>query len=227
LLNLKIKSLDNLTEIEYNNKLNPSFRDEQFKQLELLFEVYRLRNNLKKLRKKLISIEKEVKRDISKPFTNKIEALKVISVEINAKLKKVMLRLKKSYNIFNLLDELENNQCYLVNLDKARKKRNIDTQQYEITKGFYLQKLIKINNHINQLKNIAVLYFQELKNRVIKLEDSRIKLSTEKFRKKISKDEFLKKSDKIESLKHHLEEKLAFLKVEIIDLELDHNLVVT
>jgi len=185
-------SLEKLTEIEYINKINPSFRDEQFEQLELLFEVYRLRNKRRKLRKKLKSIEKDIKPDTSKLTIKKFQALKVVSAEINGKLKNIISRLKESCNIFRLLNEIENTRSYLANLDKARKKRNIDTQQYEMTKGFYLQKLIEINDHINQLKNIAVLYFQVLKDKLITLEDSRIKLSTEKFRKKISKNEFFK-----------------------------------
>jgi hypothetical protein len=219
-------SLEKLTEIEYINKNNLSFRDRQFRQLELLFEYYKLKNKRKKLKKKLKSIEKDIKLDTSKLTIKKLQALKVVSAELNSELKNIMLRLKDSCDIFRLLNEIENNRVYLANLDKTRNKRKIDTQQYEMTKGFYLQKLIEINDHINQLKNIAVLYFQVLKDKLITLEDSRIKLSAEKLRKKISKDEFLKKSDEIESLKHYLEEKLAFLKVEIIDLEFDHNLVV-
>lgn len=220
-------SLEKLTKIECINKINPTSRDEQFKQLELLFEVYRLRYKRKKLRKKLKSIEKDIKPETSKLNIKKLQALKVISAEINSELKSIMLRLKESCDIFKLLNEIENNRVYLANLDEARKKRKIDTQQYEMTKGFYLQKLIEINDHINQLRNIACFYYQKLKNQLITLEDSRIKLSTKKLRKKISKEDFLKKSDELESLKHHLEEKLAFLKVEIIDLVLDHNLVVT
>ena len=52
------------------------------------------------------------------------------------------------------------------------------------------------------------------------LEDQRIRLTTEKMRKSITKDKFKEKSQEFENLKQKIEEKLAFLKVEIIDLNL-------
>ena len=213
--------LKKLTEIEYSNKNKHIFEDERFEQLELLFEIYKLRNIRKKLRKKLKSLEKIIKREYNKNFANKFEAFKIVSTENNAKLEDIMSKLKTSYNIFKLVKDRENNHQYLANLDKARRKGRINSEQYEIAKGFYLQKLIDINDNISHLRDIAISYFQELKDKLIMLEDKRIRLNTEKLRKKITKEEFNQKSSEIESLKHQLEEKLAFLEVEIIDLELE------
>jgi len=210
-----------MTEIKYRNKIKPTSKNEGFQQIELLFEVYKLRNNREKLRLKLKTLEKMIKREINKSLTNKIEAFKLVSAENNVKIKDIISELNISYNIFKMLEDLENNHHYLANLEEARKKRRVNAQEYEMAKGFYLQKSIDIYNSINQLKNIAILYFQELKDNLILLEDQHIKLTTEKLREKVSKEEFNQKSHEIESLKHQLEEKLAFLEVEIIDLELD------
>ncbi len=209
-----------ITEIEYSDEDKPIFRDERFEQLELLFEVYKLRNIRERLRKKLKSLEKMLKRENTKNFVNEIEAFKVVSTENNAKYKDIMSRLKTSYNIFMLVSKLENNQYYLMNLNNERNKEQITIEQYEITKGYYLQKLIDINDSINKLKDNAMSYFQQLKDELINLEDQSIRLTTEKLRKRINKEEFNQKSEKIEVLKHQIEEKLAFLEVEIIDLEI-------
>ena len=214
-------SLKKLVEIEYSNKIKPIFEDERFEQLKLLFEVYKLRNIREKLRKKLKSLEKMIKREYNKDFAKKFEAFKIVSTENNAKLEDIMSKLKNSYNIFKLVNELKNNQQYLTSLNRGRRKGYIDVEQYEITKGYYLQNIIDIHEWINQLKDIAISYFQELKDELIIIEDRRIRLTTEKLRKIITKEEFNQKSDEIESLKHQLEEKLAFLEVEIIDLELE------
>jgi len=210
-----------MTELDYSSKIKPIFQDEQFNQLELLFEIYSLKNVREKLRKKLKSLEKMIIRGYTRNIAKKIEALKVISTENSDRFNKIMSNLKPSYNVFKLVKELENNKQYLANLNKERKKGRIDLEQYEITKGYYLQKLIDINDHINHLKDIAISYFQELKGKLIMLEDQRIRLVTEKLRKKITKEQFNQKSNEIESIKHQLEEKLAFLEVEIIDLELE------
>lgn len=210
-----------MTEIEYSKDVEPTFQVEQFEQLELLYEVYVLRNIRKKLRKKLKSLEKMIKGEINLDITKKLEAFKIVSMENNVKFEELMSRLKKSYNIFNLVKELANNEKYLINLNKECRKGRIDADQYEITKGYYLQKMIDIHESINQLKEIAIAYYQKLKDDLILLEDRRIRLTTERLRKKITKEEFKDKSNEIEVLKHKLEEKLAFLKVEIIDLEIE------
>ncbi|MFX1569446.1 MAG: hypothetical protein ACFFCV_13875 [Promethearchaeota archaeon] len=210
-----------MTEIEQSNTIKSGFQNELFQQLEGLFEVYLLKDIREKLRKKLKTLEKMIKGEINTKFANKLEAFKIISTEKNHKFKELMLRLEPRYNIFKLVRELKNNQQYLNNLDKERRKRHVDADQYEITKGYYLQKLIDIHESVDQLKEGAITYYQKLKGDLIMLEDRRIRLTTEKLRKKITKEEFKDKSNGIEVLKHNLEEKLAFLKVEIIDLEIE------
>ncbi|MCK4380984.1 MAG: hypothetical protein KAW51_07560, partial [Candidatus Lokiarchaeota archaeon] len=203
------------------NRTKLKLQSEKYQQLELLFEIYNLKNVREKLRKKLESIEKMIKRDCERNLTNRIEAMKVISTENNDRFKEVMSKLKSSYNIFKLVEELDKNKQYLINLNKERKKGRIDIEQYEITKGYYLQKVIDIFESVNQLKDLTITYYHELKDELIMLEDQRIKLTTEKLRKMITKEEFNHKSNEIESLKHQLEEKLAFFEIEILDLELE------
>ncbi len=209
-----------MTEIEYIEKINPGFQKKQFMQLDLLFKIYNLRNTRKKLRRKLKFLEKSMKRDSNVNFARKIEAFKVISTENNTKFKDAMSKLENSYNIFKFAKELENNNQYLTNLNKKRNKRHLDPNSYEMTKGYYLQKIIDINDNVKHLKDLAVPYFQELKDELIMLEDQRIKLITEKLKKTIDKDMVAQESKEIEKLKLQKEEKLAFLTVEVIDFEL-------
>jgi len=89
-----------MTEIEYGKKIKPTFQAEQFEQLELLYEVFILRNIRKKLRKKLKSLEKMVKGEINKEINKKVEAFKIVSMENNVRFKELLSRLKLSYNIF-------------------------------------------------------------------------------------------------------------------------------
>ncbi len=105
------------------------------------------------------------------------------------------------------------------NLEKGRKKLRIEPETYEITRGHYLQKMIDTRNNLVQLKNSALSYFKELKNDLIALEDQRIVLTTDKMRKNITKEVFKKKIKKVEVCKQKIEEKLAFLQVEIVDYE--------
>ncbi|MHA2132181.1 MAG: hypothetical protein ACW99L_19590, partial [Promethearchaeota archaeon] len=72
-----------------------------------------------------------------------------------------------------------------------------------------------------KLKFAAVSYYHDVKDDMIDLEDQRIVITTEKMRKTISNDEFKESIAKIENDKQKIGEKLAFLKVKIIDYSLE------
>ena len=111
-----------MTELEYSSKIKHIFQDEQFNQLELLFEIYNLKNVREKLRMKLKSLEKMIKRSYTENIAKKIEAFKVISTENNDRFHEIMSNFKPSYNIFKLVKELKNNKQYLANLNKERRE---------------------------------------------------------------------------------------------------------
>ncbi|KKM04468.1 hypothetical protein LCGC14_1763860, partial [marine sediment metagenome] len=98
-----------------------------------------------------------------------------------------------------------------------------ESETYELTRGYYLQRIIDIIDDLKQLKKSALSYYQELKNSLIGFEDQRIGINTDKMRKIITKEEFKVKHKKIEKDKQEIEEKMAFLQVKIIDCEFYKN----
>jgi hypothetical protein len=207
-----------MTEIETKK---PIQRFEDFNQLNLLFETYRLRKIRKKLNLKLNSFEKLLASEDNTKIQYKFQALKTVITENEATYRQVASQLKNWNNVFKLSELLEQNNQYINNLNKERKKGHLDSESYEITKGHYLQKLIDIKNNFSDLKTVARSYYQEVKDELINLEDKRIQLITERARKAINKKDFTKKIRENDKSKHELEEKLAFLKVKIIEYQLD------
>ncbi|MHA2181061.1 MAG: hypothetical protein ACXAAH_06540 [Promethearchaeota archaeon] len=199
----------------------PIQRFEDYYQLDLLFETYRLRKIRKKLNSKLKSFEKSLTSEDSTKIQYKFQVLKAVITENEGNYRQVTSQLKNWNNVFNLSELLEQNNLYITNLNKERKKGHIDSESYEITKGHYLQKLIDIKNNFSDLKTVARSYFQEIKDELINLEDKRIQLITERARKTINKNDFNEKIRENDKSKHELEEKLAFLKVKIIEYQLD------
>ncbi|MFW9872454.1 MAG: hypothetical protein ACFFG0_05070 [Candidatus Thorarchaeota archaeon] len=207
-----------MTEISLKNQIKD---DHQLNQLDLLFEIFKQRKTKKELQFKLKNFEGSLKSINTSDANYKFEALKTVINETNSILKNLEEKLDPYHDLFKLSKNLEDNNLFLENLEKERKKRRIDAEHYELTKGYYLQKLIDIGQNFNQLKSSALNYSRELKDTLITFEDRRIVLTTEKMRKHISKDEFKEKLKEIETDKQKIEEKLAFLQVEIIDYNLD------
>jgi len=189
-------------------------------QLDFLFEIYNLRETRKKIDSKLRSMKRKLKSSPNQKIINGLEALKVIITEDNSMLKNLTTKIVARCDLFGLVRNLENNKKYLKNLEKERKNLRIDPETYEITKGHYLQKMIDINNSLIELRNSALSYFDELKDELITLEDQRIVLTADKMRKIITKEVFKEKIKDVEVSKQKIEEKLAFLQVEIIDCDL-------
>lgn len=207
-----------MTEIKIKE---PNQKVEDFNQLDLLFEIYRLKKIRRKLSSKLNSIEKLLKSEEQPKIQYKFQALKMVITENDENYRKITSQLKNCNNIFNIPKFLEQNNQYIVNLNKERKKGHIDSESYELTKGYYLQKIIDVKSNFDDMKTLARSYFQELKDKLINLEDKRIQLITERTKKAITKNDFNEKITENDNSKHHLEEKLAFLSVKIIDYQLE------
>jgi len=207
-----------MTEIKI---LEPIQKTKDFNQLDLLFKIHRLKKIRRKLSSKLSSIEQLIISENQENYKHRFQALKTIISENDINYKQVTSQLKDCNNLYKFCNILKENNQYLLNLKKERKKGRIDSEAYELTKGHYLQKIIDIKNNFEDLKTIARLYFQELKDEVISSEDKRIQIITERTKKAINKKEFNEKIKENDDSKQLLEEKLAFLKVKIIDYELE------
>jgi hypothetical protein len=207
-----------MTEI---NETEPIQGFEDLNQLDLLFETYRLRKIRKKLNSKLTSFEKLLKSEINSKNQYKFQALKTVITENNANYRKVTSQLKNWNNVFKLNELLEENNQYITNLNRERKKGHLDSESYELTKGHYLQKIIDIKRHFSDLKIVAYSYFEEIKDELFDLEDERIQLITDRARKVINKNDFTEKIIENGKSKYQLEEKLAFLQAKIIDYQLE------
>jgi len=209
-----------MTEIEIKELLH---ENEQFFQLDFLFEIYSLREVRKKIGSKLNSIQRKLKSSSSPSINYSLEALKVIVTENNSRFKDLKAKINSKTDLFELIKNLEKNQIYLKNIEKDKKLLRTESETYELTRGYYLQRIIDIIDDLKQLKKSALSYYQELKNSLIGFEDQRIGINTDKMRKIITKEEFKVKHKKIEKDKQEIEEKMAFLQVKIIDCEFYKN----
>ncbi len=81
-----------MTEIKFKE---PIQRIEDYNQLDLLYETYRLRKIRKKLNSKLNSIEKLIKSEDNSKLHYKFQALKTVITENDADYRKVTTLLRK------------------------------------------------------------------------------------------------------------------------------------
>ncbi|MHA1932358.1 MAG: hypothetical protein ACW96X_07440, partial [Promethearchaeota archaeon] len=80
----------------------PIQRFEDYNQLDLLFETYRLRKIRKKLNSKLKSFEKSLTSEDSTKIQYKFQVLKAVITENEGNYRQVTSQLKNWNNVFNL-----------------------------------------------------------------------------------------------------------------------------
>ncbi len=150
-----------MTELQFKEKFQVL---EKVNQLDFLFEIYKIREAKKKIESKLNSFQRKLKYSYSPDINYRFEALKAITAENISKFKDLNAKINTKNNLFELAKNLEENQIYLKNIEKEEKKLRIEPETYELTRGYYLQRIIDIIENFNQLKNNALSYYQELKN---------------------------------------------------------------
>jgi len=150
---------------------NEQFSEEEegFRQLNLLYKIYKLDNQREMLIKKLHKLQKTIKHNPYENFSIKLKALKTISDEIVQNKKTVLSQIKDSYNFFEFSDKIKKLKEFVLHLNKAIKRREIDSNTHRITRDYYEDQLKLLFNNLNKVKRIAKEYIIILKNQELQL----------------------------------------------------------
>ena len=148
---------------------NQFFEEEGFRQLDLLYKIYKLDNQREILIKKLYKLQKNIKNDLDENLSIKIKALKKVSDETIQEKKVTLSQIKDSYNFFELSNQIKKLKQYVLQLNKAIKRKEIDANTHRITKNYYEDQLKLQFNNLNKLKMVAKEYIIILKNQELQL----------------------------------------------------------
>ncbi len=149
---------------------NNQFPEEEgFRQLDLLNKIYKLDNQREILIKKLHKLQKTIKNNLDENFSMKLEALKTVSEKIVQKKKITLSQIKDSYNFFELSNQIKKLKQYVLHLNKAIKRKEIDANTHRITRDYYEDKLKLQFDNLNKVKRIAKEYIIILKNQELQL----------------------------------------------------------
>ncbi|MFX1320390.1 MAG: hypothetical protein ACFFAQ_01985 [Promethearchaeota archaeon] len=151
---------------DQNNQLP---EEEGFRQLDLLYKIYKLDNQREILLKKLHKLQKTIKKNPNEDLSIKLKALKKISNEIVQNKKIILSQVKDSHNFFELSNQIKKLKQYILHLDKAIKRKEIDANTHRITKNYYEEQLKLQFNNLNKVKRIVKEYIIILKNQELQL----------------------------------------------------------
>ncbi len=150
--------IDNFDRIEHFSE------EEGFRQLDLLYKIYKLDNQREILIKRLHKLQKTIKNNPNENFSIKLKALKTVSDEIVQNKKIILSKIKDSYNFFELSNQINKLKQYVLELNKAIKRKEIDANTHRITKDYYQNQLKLQFDNLVKLKRIAKEYIIILKN---------------------------------------------------------------
>ena len=197
-----------MTEITNLEKEEILPENEYWKQLDFLFEAYRLQLQEERLKKKL----KELQKNIKNQNIQRFNALKILVNELIQKKQQISSKILDSFNIYKIREQVSNLRGYLVELDKSFKKKKIDVNTYQITEEHYNKQLNIHFKNLDRLKLLAKEYILLLKNEEIELD---AEYNYKKSRKLNKKPKII--STDYKNRKNVIKQKISFLKAEIID----------
>jgi len=178
-----------------------------WKQLDLLFEAYKLQVQQEKLKKKLKELQKNIKKNFPNQNVHRLNALKILVNELIQKKEQTTSKILDSFNIYKIREEVYNLRGYLAELNKAFKKKKIDVNTYRITNDHYNKQL---NIHLKNLDRLKLL----AKEYILLLKNEEIELDLEYNYKKVRK---LNKKPKIVSMDYKNRKKVILKKISFLN----------
>ena len=151
------------------DQTNQFLEEEGFRQLVLLYKIYKLDNQREILIKKLHKLQKTIKNNPDENLSIKLEALKTVSDEIVQNKNIILSQIRDSYNFFELSNQIKKLKQYVLQLNKAIKRKEIDANTHQITKNYYENQLKLQFDNLNKLKRITKEYIIILKNQELQL----------------------------------------------------------
>ncbi len=143
--------------------------EEGFRQLDLLYKIYKLDNQREILINKLYKLQKTIKKNSTENLSIKLKALKAVSNEILQKKKIIISQLEDSYNFFELSNQIKKLKQCILQLNKAIKRKKIDANTHRITRDYYKNQLKIQFNNLNKVRMVAKEYLIILKNQELQL----------------------------------------------------------
>jgi len=201
-----------MTEITNLEKEEILPENEYWKQLDLLFEAYKLQVQQERLKKKLKGLQKELKKNLPNQNIQKFKALQILARELAQKKEQIYSGILDSFNIFKMREQVNNLRGYLAELNKAFKKKKIDVNTYRITNDHYNKQLNIHLKNLERLKLITKEYILTLKNEEIELYSE---YNYKKGRKLNNRPESVSKDYK--NRKNVIKQKICFLNAKIIN----------
>ena len=158
-----------MLKIDNFDRIERFSEEEGFRQLDLLYKIYKLDNQREILIKRLHKLQKTIKNNPNENFSIKLKALKTVSDEIVQNKKIILSQIKDSYNFFELSDKIKKLKQFTLQLNKAIKRKEIDANTHRITRDYYEDQLKLQFNNLIKLKRIAKEYIIILKNQELQL----------------------------------------------------------
>ena len=164
--------------------------EEYFNQLDLLFELYNLKNQKNEIKKKLNELKKKIKRRTEEEVSRQLKALKFLSNEINQKLEKVKSQIMEPYDFFNINSQVKNINNYISALNKSLKRKEIDINTRLITFNYYKDQIEDHKKNLRRIKIIAEEYSFYLRNQKIELMANDCIMKKKMSRRKVTREEY-------------------------------------
>lgn len=189
----------------------------EFDQLDLLYKIYRLREEKESIARKAKILDKTHKLRSEHKTKHSLGEMSKTKDFANDHIKKLRASLDAKFDFFNKVKKRKETLALIKNLENSHKKKKIDEVSFKTTLTQYLQHLDLLDEALGEIKGVAENYFDQLKEELLHREDARIELKEGK--KDADKEDYKKGVKTTEKVKKEIRNKMQFLKYEVFGIK--------
>jgi hypothetical protein len=192
---------------------------EYFEQFDLLYKLHDISKMKERLKKKLDEVEKRKNKMPPDKSFQHVKDLKLVASKLKKSETDAKSLLLPSFDFSQIQDSIQDYMKKLSNLEKARKKKELEPESFEVSRLEYEQDLERTKRNLERIQKIGFIYYQDLRIQAQSLLDQLDHAKELKLKGTISKHEYFNLKNEKSTQLHLILKKIKFLTLKILKVK--------
>jgi hypothetical protein len=189
---------------------------EYFEQFDLLYELYDISKMKERLKKKLDDVKKRKNKIPPDKSFQHVKDLKLVASNLRKSEADAKSLLLPSFDFSQIQDSIQDYMKKLSNLQKARKRKELEPESFEVSRLEYEQDLERTRRNLERIQKIGFIYYQDLRIQAQSLLDQLDRAKELRLKGTISKHEYFNLKNEKSTQLDLILKKIKFLTSKIL-----------
>ena len=196
--------------------LNDLPLNEYFEQFDVLYKLHDISRMKKRLKKKLDEVEKRKNKMTPDKSLQYVKSLNLLASNLKKSENDAKVLLLPSFDFSQIQGTIQDYMEKLSNLEKARKRKELDPESFEVARLEYEKDLERSKRNLERIQKIGYIYYQDLRIQAQSHLDQLDYAKELRLKGTISKHEFFTRKNEMNTQLDLILKKIKFLSSKIL-----------